>query len=139
MFAGLQVMKQLIEDGAVLDHGDAELFGGGFKLAWPKGNTVRDAVVFHDAGVGDGEIGGTLLEAGQGVAARLKKRVDQVVGFRNGGPGMVDEAGLDGVPFGDKAIPLGGAKIANLQAIALRYQDTVALFVALGGGWWNAK
>jgi NodT family efflux transporter outer membrane factor (OMF) lipoprotein len=31
------------------------------------------------------------------------------------------------------------AKIANLQAIALRYQDTVALFVALGGGWWNAK
>jgi NodT family efflux transporter outer membrane factor (OMF) lipoprotein len=31
------------------------------------------------------------------------------------------------------------AKIADLQAIALRYQDTVALFVALGGGWWNAK
>jgi len=31
------------------------------------------------------------------------------------------------------------AKIADLQTIALRYQDTVALFVALGGGWWNAK
>jgi hypothetical protein len=30
------------------------------------------------------------------------------------------------------------AKIADLQAIALRYQDTVALFAALGGGWWNA-
>ena len=30
------------------------------------------------------------------------------------------------------------AKIAELQAIALRYQDTVALFAALGGGWWNA-
>jgi NodT family efflux transporter outer membrane factor (OMF) lipoprotein len=27
--------------------------------------------------------------------------------------------------------------IAYLQAIAQRYQDTVALFVALGGGWWN--
>ncbi len=31
------------------------------------------------------------------------------------------------------------AKIAELQAIAVRYQDTVALFAALGGGWWNAK
>jgi outer membrane protein TolC len=31
------------------------------------------------------------------------------------------------------------AKIAELQTIATRYQDTVALFVALGGGWWNAE
>ena len=29
------------------------------------------------------------------------------------------------------------ARIANIEAQALRYQDTVALFVALGGGWWN--
>ncbi len=31
------------------------------------------------------------------------------------------------------------SKDAYLQAIAQRLQDTVALFVALGGGWWNAK
>jgi NodT family efflux transporter outer membrane factor (OMF) lipoprotein len=31
------------------------------------------------------------------------------------------------------------AKIADLQAIAVRYQDTVALFAALGGGWWNVQ
>ena len=30
------------------------------------------------------------------------------------------------------------ATIAYLQAVAQRHQDTVALFVALGGGWWNA-
>jgi outer membrane protein TolC len=29
------------------------------------------------------------------------------------------------------------ATIAYLQALAQRHQDTVALFVALGGGWWN--
>ena len=29
------------------------------------------------------------------------------------------------------------ARIADIQAKAVRYQDTVALFVALGGGWWN--
>ncbi len=29
------------------------------------------------------------------------------------------------------------AVINDLQAVALRYQDTVALYVALGGGWWS--
>jgi NodT family efflux transporter outer membrane factor (OMF) lipoprotein len=31
------------------------------------------------------------------------------------------------------------ASIAYLQAVAQRYQDTVALLVALGGGWWNGQ
>lgn len=31
------------------------------------------------------------------------------------------------------------ARIGYLQAQAQRFQDTVALFVALGGGWWNAE
>jgi NodT family efflux transporter outer membrane factor (OMF) lipoprotein len=30
------------------------------------------------------------------------------------------------------------AVIGYLQALAQRHQDTVALFAALGGGWWNA-
>jgi len=29
------------------------------------------------------------------------------------------------------------AMIADLQLVAVRYQDTVALYVALGGGWWT--
>jgi NodT family efflux transporter outer membrane factor (OMF) lipoprotein len=29
------------------------------------------------------------------------------------------------------------AEINDLQSVAVRYQDTVALYVALGGGWWN--
>src|SRR5450755_630484 len=31
------------------------------------------------------------------------------------------------------------AQIAELQAVAVRYQDTVALFAALGGGWWSGQ
>jgi outer membrane protein TolC len=31
------------------------------------------------------------------------------------------------------------ARIGYLQARAQRLQDTAALFVALGGGWWNAE
>jgi outer membrane protein TolC len=29
--------------------------------------------------------------------------------------------------------------LARVQALAVRYGDTVALFQALGGGWWNRK
>ncbi len=35
-------------------------------------------------------------------------------------------------------VQLQVATIAYLQAVGQRHQDTVALFVALGGGWWNA-
>jgi outer membrane protein TolC len=31
------------------------------------------------------------------------------------------------------------ARVNFLQAKAVRYQDTVALFTALGGGWWNPQ
>ncbi|HVN30127.1 MAG TPA: TolC family protein, partial [Candidatus Binataceae bacterium] len=30
------------------------------------------------------------------------------------------------------------AQLAYVQAVGQRLQDTAALFVALGGGWWNA-
>ena len=29
------------------------------------------------------------------------------------------------------------ARLADVRAVASRYTDTVALFQALGGGWWN--
>jgi len=31
------------------------------------------------------------------------------------------------------------AMLNDVQAIAVRYQDTVALYVALGGGWWSTE
>jgi NodT family efflux transporter outer membrane factor (OMF) lipoprotein len=36
-------------------------------------------------------------------------------------------------------VQLHQATIGYLQAVAQRHQDTVALFAALGGGWWNGK
>jgi outer membrane protein TolC len=30
-------------------------------------------------------------------------------------------------------------RISRIQAQALRYNDTAALFQALGGGWWNKE
>ena len=36
-------------------------------------------------------------------------------------------------------VQLHQTTIAYLQAVAQRHQDTVALFAALGGGWWNGQ
>jgi len=35
-------------------------------------------------------------------------------------------------------VQLHQAKISYLQTVVQNYQDTVALYVALGGGWWNS-
>jgi NodT family efflux transporter outer membrane factor (OMF) lipoprotein len=36
-------------------------------------------------------------------------------------------------------VQLNETTIGYLQAVAQRHQDTVALFVSLGGGWWNVR
>lgn len=50
----LQGLGEFIEDGAVLDHGCAELLGGNFNLADWDSDGMGGTVVFHDTGVGDG-------------------------------------------------------------------------------------
>jgi hypothetical protein len=70
---------------------------------------VRQPVVIHYERVIDGDISSALFKSGAGIAAGIEERVDQVVGLSEGGLGMIDEAGLDGEPLGDKAIPFGGA------------------------------
>lgn len=50
--------------------------------------------------------------------------------YRAGLVAYVDVLGAD--------VQLHAATVGWLQAVAQRQQDTVALFVALGGGWWNA-
>ena len=90
---------------------------------------MRKAVVFHDAWIGDGDIGGTLLKAGRRIAAGFKERVDQIVSFSDGGFGMIDEAGLDGLPFGNEALPLGGAEIANLEGFNAGSRGQIVLLL----------
>jgi len=51
-------------------------------------------------------------------------------GFRGGTIGYLELAAAN-----DQALQ---ARLALIQARAQRCQDTAALFVALGGGWWNA-
>jgi hypothetical protein len=82
----------------------------------PHRDGVRRAVVFHHAGVSDGDIRGALFKAVLGIAAGLEERSDQVVGFSDRGLGVIDEAGLHGLPLGDESLPLGGAEFADFSA-----------------------
>jgi hypothetical protein len=93
-------LKELIEEGAVLNHGAAEVFGGGIVGIEADGDGVGGAVGVDDAGMVDGDVGGTLIEVGDGVAASIHERGDELIGLEDGSLGMVDEAGLNGLPVG---------------------------------------
>jgi len=54
----------------------------------------------------------------------------QQAGYRAGLVAYVDLQNAD--------IQFHAASLSYLSALAQRHQDTVALFAALGGGWWNA-
>jgi hypothetical protein len=64
-------LQELVEEGAVLEHGGAHVFGGDLGAGGALGDGVGRAVVFDDAGMVDGDVGGTLLEVGDGIAASV--------------------------------------------------------------------
>jgi len=72
---------------------------------------------FHHVGVKDGDIRGALIKALLGIAAGLEERSDQVVGFRDRGLGVIEEAGLHRLPLGVESLALGDAEVANLQCV----------------------
>ena len=117
LYGWLKWLRQLIEDCAVLNHRGAKLFRRGLFLAEAIGNAVGEAIVFHHAGIGDRDIGGTLFESDLGIAARLEDCVDEVVGFGDGGSRVIDKSSLNGVPLGDKALPFNNAEVADFEGL----------------------
>lgn len=114
-------LQEFVEERAVLNHRGAKVFGGGLVGGEAGGYGVRGAVVLDDAGMVDGDVGGALLEVGDGIAAGLHERGDEFVGFGDGALGMIDEAGLHGLPVGHEAFALGGAEVADLEVFDARF------------------
>ena len=110
-------LQKLVEEGAVLEHGGAEIFGGGFVACEALSDGVGGAVVFDDARVVDGNVGGALLKVGDWIAACVHERGDEFVGFDDGTAGVVDEAGLDDLPIGEEAFALGGCEVADVEGV----------------------
>jgi hypothetical protein len=108
-------LEELIEDGAILDHRGAKFFGGGVEAAVAGGDIIGEPVIFHDTGVGNGYIGGALLEGGLRITAGKQESVDKIVGFSDCGLGVIDEASLNAFPLDDEALALGGSEVADLE------------------------
>jgi hypothetical protein len=106
-------LDELIESGTVLDHCGAKLFSDLFGSVGQHRDGVRRAVVLHHARVRDRDIRGALFEVAFGIAAGLEERSDQVVGFSDRGLGVIEEAGLHGLPLCDESRQLAGAKFAS--------------------------
>ncbi|SRR5579871_570772 len=81
-----------------MHHGAAEILGTGLAATMTKGDVVAGTVIFDDIGIIDGKIGGTLLEVGQGIAARLHGLPNQAVSYGHSATRIVDKLGLDFVP-----------------------------------------
>jgi NodT family efflux transporter outer membrane factor (OMF) lipoprotein len=92
----------------------------------------------------------TVLQAFQNVAdtltaldndAQAQKAEDDAVGAANAGLALLqkryDDGAVDFVSLLAAEQSYQQARIAQVRTAATRYADTVALFQALGGGWWN--
>ena len=132
-FAADGDLQELIEEAAVVEHGGAQVFGGVLVAAGAEGYVVGRAVVFDDAGMIDGDVSGTLLEVGDGVAAGVHERCDELVGFDDGAFRVVDEAGLDGLPVGEVTVAFGGCEVANVELFYALFAGSEAGFGFAGG------
>jgi len=70
----------------------------------------------HYFRVVDGDVGGLLLEVGDGVAAAVHDLLDEDVRFDERPRGVVHEAGLERLPLGGVAVPLLRRELLDRQA-----------------------
>jgi len=101
--------EQFVEQRAEVDHGQAEVLGGGLALGMAKHDYACGAVVLDERRVVDGYVGNLLLGLADGVSPGGQNGVDECVGLVDGVGGIVDEAALNGGPvFGVSLTVRGG-------------------------------
>src|SRR5882757_8156967 len=62
-------LKQLLEEGAVVNHGLTQLFRRGLTVGVMHNDAVARAIVLDHVGIADREVRGVLLEISHGIAA----------------------------------------------------------------------
>ena len=90
--------KQVLEQGAVMDHRLPQVLGRGLVVGRALADAVRGAVVIEDSSVVHGEVGDHLVAALGGVAALLHHGHDQPLRSHHGFLWRVDELLLDRRP-----------------------------------------
>jgi hypothetical protein len=111
------VLEEFIEDGTILHQRGAERLSARFASEGPHRDGVRRTIVLHHAGVKDGSIRGALIKAALGIAFGLEERSDELVSFSDRGLGVIEEAGLQGLPLGGESLPFGIVEFVSLQCV----------------------
>jgi len=106
---GFGGFEEFVEQRAEVDHGKAQVFGGGLALGVAKHDYACGAVVLDGRRVVYGYVGSSLLGLADGVSPGGQNGVDERVGLADGVGRIVDEAALDGRPvFGISLTVRGG-------------------------------
>ena len=78
---------------------------------------MRRAVILHDSGMVNRNIGCTLIEIGYRIAASFHQRGHQVIGFCDCPFWGVDKTRLYGLPLFRKAFMFYRIKVANIELV----------------------
>src|SRR5580698_2402024 len=100
-----------------MHHGLAQVFGSGFAASMALHNGAGRAVILHHGGIGDGNIGGALLEFSHGITARGHHTVYERIGFADGHGGIVDKTALNQNPLLCKSIARSGRECLDREAV----------------------
>jgi hypothetical protein len=95
---GFGGFEKFVEQRAEVDHGKAQVFGGGLALGVAEHDYACGAVVLDERWVVDGYVGSPLLGLADGVSPGGQNGVDERVGLVDGVGRIVDEPTLDGCP-----------------------------------------
>src|SRR5512135_468830 len=91
-------LKQLIEEGAVMDHRFAQLLGVGFAALIAHRDGLRRSVMCYDLGVINRNVSRTALKISHRVATLQHQLTYQLVGLGDRALGVIDEAALQILP-----------------------------------------
>jgi hypothetical protein len=112
-FGGARHADQIVEKGAVVNHGAAQLFSAGLSARVPQGDVMSGAVVLDYDGVVDGDVCCALLKIANRIAAGCHNVAEEPIRFSDRSCGSIDEMGLNAAPLIGKAIPLSRGERAN--------------------------
>src|SRR4051794_25964829 len=113
----LALAEQLVEEGAIVLHRAPQLFGRAVAELGGPCEAVSVAVVLDHLRMVDREVRGALVEVLDGVAPVRHDGLDPPVGLVPRPVRVVDEAGLNALPFGRVALTRSGCERPDVERI----------------------
>jgi hypothetical protein len=110
-------VEQILEQRAVVNHRDSQIFCGRLTALLSHRDIVCGAIVLDDMWVIDGYVSGALVEVSDRVAAHLHQVGDESIGFHDGAFGIVDEACLIGSPGVGESISIFDGEWLDVQLL----------------------